>query len=216
MNTVVSIIGRSKSGKTTLIEKLIKELNSRGYRVATVKHAPQGADFDHPGKDSQRHIEAGSDMTALSSPDNLAIMKRVSQDTPLEEIVRLLGEEYDIILTEGFKQGNAPKIEVHRKTAGEPLEDIKKLMAIVTDEALKTETKQYSFEDIPALADLLEKSFIGPQQERISLYVNRMPIPLTSFPRDIIREVILAMASRLRGVGEIDSLQIFLKKHRPK
>jgi len=212
MPPVVSIVGKSRSGKTIVIERLIGELKSRAYRVATIKHAPQGASFDEPGKDSRRHIEAGSEAVVISSPNNVVLVKPVSEDTPVEEIVRLLGEDYDIILTEGFKQGSAPKIEVHRRDAGAPLKDIKKRVAIVTDEPLETKARQFSFEDKKGLADLLEKGFIKPQKERISLYVNNTPVPLTTFPKRIIKNVLVAMVSCLKGVKEVTSLQIFLRK----
>jgi molybdopterin-guanine dinucleotide biosynthesis protein B len=52
MPPVVSIVGKSKSGKTTFVEKLVQELKSRNYRVATIKHIPRGINFDEPGKDS--------------------------------------------------------------------------------------------------------------------------------------------------------------------
>ncbi len=77
MLPVVSIVGKSKSGKTTVIEKLVQELKSRGYRVATIKNIPQGVDFDEPGKDSWRHIQAGSEVTAVSSPDKIVLIKPV-------------------------------------------------------------------------------------------------------------------------------------------
>jgi molybdopterin-guanine dinucleotide biosynthesis protein B len=212
MPPVVSIVGKSKSGKTAVIERLVQELKSRGHRVATIKHAPLGTSFDEPGKDSWRHIEAGSEATVVSSPDNLVLVKPVSQDSTLEEIVRLLGEDYDIILTEGFKQGNAPKVEIHRKDAGAPLTNIKKRIAIVTDEPLETKARQFSFGDNESLADLLERGFINPQKERVSLYVNNTPVTLTTFPKQIITNVVVAMASCLKGVKEISSLQIFLRK----
>lgn len=212
MPPIVSVIGKSKSGKTTLIEKLIKELKSRGYRVATIKHAPQGVSFDEPDKDSWRHLQAGSETTIISSPDKIVLIKPVAQELTLDEITHLLGEDCDIILTEGFKQGNAPKIEVHRKEAGPPLKDIRKLIAIVTDEPLETKARQFSPEDVKGLADLLEKGFIKPQAERISLYINNIPIPLTVFPKQIISNVLLAAVSSLKGISEIDSLQIFLKR----
>jgi len=212
MPPIVSVIGKSKSGKTTLIEKLIKELKSRGYRVATIKHAPQGVSFDEPDKDSWRHLQAGSESTIISSPDKVVMIKSVAQEPALDEITRLLGEDYDIILTEGFKQGSAPKIEVHRKEAGPPFKDIKKLIAIVTDEPLETKARQFSPEDVKGLADLLEKGFIEPQRERISLYINNTPIPLTVFPKQIISNVLLASVSSLKGVSKIESLQIFLKR----
>ncbi len=212
MPAVVSIVGKSKSGKTAVIERLVQELKSRGYRVATIKHAPQGASFDEPSKDSWRHIKAGSEATVVSSPNNLVLVKPVLRDTPIEEIARLLGEDYDIILTEGFKQASTPKIETHRKGAGSPLKNIKRLMAIVTDEPLETKVRQFSFEDNKSLADLLERGFIKPQKERLSLYINNTPITLTTFPKQIITNVLVAMASCLKGVKEISSLQVFLRK----
>lgn len=118
MPPIVSIVGKSKSGKTTLLENLIGELKSRGYKVATIKHAPQGMTFNEPDKDSQRHLQAGSEATAISSPDKIVLVKPVAFDITLDEITSLLGEDYDIILTEGFKKDNAPKIEVHRREVG--------------------------------------------------------------------------------------------------
>ncbi len=212
MTPIVSIVGKSKSGKTTLLEKLIPELKSRGYRVATVKHAPQGITLDEPGKDSWRHIQAGSEATIISSPDKVVIVKPVAAAVSLDEIALLLAEDYDIILTEGFKQDDAPKIEVHRRQVGAPLSNIKKLFAIATDEPLETKTKQFSLDDIKGLADLLETGFIKPQSERVSLYVNNVPVVLSAFPRDIISHVLEAIASSLKGVGEVRNLKFFLKK----
>ncbi len=212
MPSIVSIIGHSKSGKTTLIEKLVRELKSRGYRVATIKHAPQGITLDQPESDSWRHIQAGSEATVISSQDKLVLIKPTASDATLDEIAHLFGEDYDIILTEGFKQDNAPKIEVHRKESGPPLSDIKKLIAIVTDEPLETKARQFSLDDIKGLANLLEEGFIKPQGERLSLYVNNAPIPLSTFPKEFITNSLVAMASSLKGVGEVRSLEVFLKK----
>ena len=212
MPPIVSIVGKSKSGKTALIEKLIGELKSRGYRVATIKHTPQGMTFDEPDKDSWRHIQAGSEATAITSPDKMVLIKPIAQDVTLGEIVRFFGEDYDIILAEGFKQDDAPKIEVHRKEVGPPLTSIRKLIAIVTDEPLETKTRQFPWQDIKGLADLLEEGFIKPQGERTSLYINNVPIVLTTWPKEVITNVILAMASCLKGVGEVRSLDLFLRR----
>jgi len=199
-------------GKTTFIERLVAELKSRGYRVATIKHAPAGMTFAEEGRDSWRHLQAGSAATAVSSPDKVVLVKPIATELTLEEVARLLGEDYDIILAEGFKQSNAPKIEVHRRGVGPPLGDLTKLIAIATDESLPTEARQFSLDDIKGIADLLEKGFIQPQRERISLYVNNVPVVLTSFPREIITNVILALASSLKGVGEISGIDISLRR----
>ncbi len=107
---------------------------------------------------------------------------------------------------------DAPKIEVHRREIGPPLSRVKKLFAIVTDEPLETKTRQFLLDDVNGLADLLEEGFIRPQKNRLSLYVNNVPIPLSGFPRDFIINVLVGMASSLRGVREIDNLEIFMKK----
>lgn len=157
---IVSIVGKSKSGKTTLIEKLVPELKARGYRVATVKHSHHRLSFDEPGKDSWRHAQAGSDCVVIVSPDKVVLIIPNTGDLALDQITRFLGEDYDIILAEGFKRGDAPKIEVHRREVGPPLTSLANLMAIVTDEPLETRKRQFSLEDIKGLVDLLGKSFL--------------------------------------------------------
>jgi len=212
MPPVVSIVGKSKSGKTTLMEELIRELKSRGYRVSTIKHTPQGMTFDVTDKDSWRHIQAGSETTVISSPDRVVLIKPVTRALTVDEITHLIGEDYDIILAEGFKQDSAPKIEVHRREVGPPLSAVKQLIAIATDEPLETKVRQFSLQDIKGLADLLEEGFIEPQRERISLYVNNVFVPLSPFPKKIITDVLLAMASGLKGVKKVRSLDISLRK----
>jgi molybdopterin-guanine dinucleotide biosynthesis protein B len=212
MPPIVSIVGKSESGKTTLIEKLIAELKSRGYRVATVKHTPQESSFDEPGKDSWRHAQAGSEAAVVSTSDKLVLIKPLSRQPIMEQIAYLLGEDCDIILAEGFSQEDAPKIEVHRKQAGPPLGKVRKLVAIATDEPLETKARQFSLEDVKGLADLLEEGFIQPNRERLSLYVNHAPIVLTLFPRQIITNVLLALAASLKGVKRVSSLDIFYRK----
>ncbi len=160
MPPIISIVGESKSGKTTLIEKLISELKSRGYRVATIKHSVHRPGFDKAGKDSWRHLKASSTATAIVSPNQIVLIKTVSEEPGLNEIARLLGKDHDIILTEGFKQSSAPKIEVHRKAAGVLLSRVSNLIAIATDEPLETGVRQFSLNDITGLADMLVSSFI--------------------------------------------------------
>jgi molybdopterin-guanine dinucleotide biosynthesis protein B len=212
MAPIVSIVGRSGSGKTTFLEKLMGELIARGYRVATMKHTPMGMTLGDEEKDSSRHIKAGAIGTIIAAPDRMVLVKPVAEVPSLDEIARAFQEDCDIVLTEGFKQGDAPKIEVHRKSAGPALQDIKKLFAVVTDEPLNTSVKQFKLDDVKGVADLLEEGFIKPQKDRILLYVNDAPIPLSAFPRDIVTNIMLAMANSLKGVGKVRTLKVFVKK----
>jgi molybdopterin-guanine dinucleotide biosynthesis protein MobB len=208
---VVAIVGNSDSGKTTLIEKLIPELTSRGYRVATIKHAPEHVQSAGAQKDSQRHLRAGSAATVISSPDQVTLIKPVTGDPGPEELAGLLGDEYDIILAEGFKHSAAPKVLVHRQAAGQPPADIRGVIATATDEPADGEPGQLSLEDVAALADLIERDLMGGRQ-RLALYVNGRPIPLTPFVMDFMGRTLTGMVSALRGVGEVRSLRLLFRK----
>ena len=112
MLPVVSIIGKSNLGKTILMEGLIWGLKSRGYRVATVRYTSQGMIFDVPDKDNRRHLQAGNGVTVISSPDRVVLVKPVAQTLTFNGVAHFIGEDCDIILNEGFTQGNPLKIEV--------------------------------------------------------------------------------------------------------
>lgn len=212
MAAIISFIGKSNSGKTTLIEKVIRELTSRKYRIATIKHTAEEATLDTPGKDTWRHLRAGSKATAIGSDKRIVLIKPVKGKSTVEEMARLLGEDYDIIITEGFKQGPYPKIEVHRKEIGTLLTGIKNLVAIATDESLDTEIRQFSVDDFVSIADLLEEEYIKPKGERLSLYVNDELMTLSAYPHQIITNLLLAIANSLKGVKKVRNLKIFYRK----
>jgi molybdopterin-guanine dinucleotide biosynthesis protein B len=162
---VVAVVGPSNTGKTTLVEKLIRELKARGYRVATVKHAPQESSVDLPGSDTWRHLQAGSAATALYAPDKLVLMYPDPGPMTLADLARRFGAGYDLLLAEGFKQDPAPKIEVHRAGHAAPLQGIQNRIAVATDEPLPVDLPQYSLEDIDGLADLIRRVIIEPVKE---------------------------------------------------
>jgi molybdopterin-guanine dinucleotide biosynthesis protein MobB len=212
MPPVVSIVGRSKSGKTTLIEKLIVELKARGYHIATAKHTHRDMTTPESDKDSDRHLKAGSEAAMIIDPHGLMMIKPLQNDINITQVAQLIGEDYDLILTEGFKEDDAPKIEVHRKENAPPLEGVKKIFAIATNEPLDTKTRQFPLEDVKGIADLIENGFIKPQQERYTLLVNNTPIALNAFTKEFIVNIQLAMAHGLKGVDKIKTMKIFLKK----
>ncbi len=164
MKPIISIVGKSDSGKTTLLEGLIAELKQRGYRLAVIKHSREDFEFDTVNKDTWRFSQAGSELSAISSTHKLVIFKNVALDFNPRKFSQLISEDYDLILTEGFKRDNYPKIEVHRQNQGRDLvSPPQQLLAIVTDEPLEVDVPQFSKNEIQKLADLIESAVLTQQ-----------------------------------------------------
>ncbi|MDW8102021.1 MAG: molybdopterin-guanine dinucleotide biosynthesis protein B [Anaerolineae bacterium] len=210
---IISVVGRSNSGKTTLLEKLIAVLKKRGYRVGTIKHDTHGFDIDHPGKDSWRHAQAGSDVVVIASPNRLALIKRLESELTLDEVASYI-TDVDIILTEGYKRADKPKIEVHRKAVGgDLLCSPQELLAVVTDEPLNVPVPQFSFEETEALADLLEARVLEKREfPLVSITVDGRGVPIfKEFTRQIVARTIKGMVSALQGgLGRYISIKVDL------
>lgn len=212
MTPVVSIVGKSGAGKTVLIERLISEFKRRGYRIAAVKHSPRSIDVDKPGKDSWTFAQAGSDAVVVSSPDKLVLIKSVDRDPTIEEILHIVGGEFDLVLVEGFRKGKAPKIEVHRRELGEDLLcSTGELAAIVTDGSFDTDVPQFPLTDTQAIADFIEENFILETEGDTFLFVNGKQVFMKPFVKDIIAKVLVAMVSTLKGVGNMKNLDISIR-----
>ncbi len=160
MPPIISVVGKSNSGKTTLIEKLIYELKKRNYRVGVIKHASHGFDIDKEGKDSWRHKTAGANTVVVAAPGIIAMIK----DEPVDSLDRLecYFHNSDLIITEGYKKEKKPKIEVFRPEIHKAplcLND-DSLIAFVSDAPIDTRVPLFRTQEIDKLADLIEKQFL--------------------------------------------------------
>lgn len=168
MIPIVSVVGKSNSGKTTLIEKMIGELIRRGYRVATIKHNRHGFEIDHEGKDSWRHKRAGARTTVIASPHRVAVVEDVERDFEIVELVDRCIRDVDIVLSEGFKKNPFPKIEVNRSEMNQELlcSSADNLLAICSDRKLTAAVPCLDINDIVGLVDLVEKQFLKSSQDK--------------------------------------------------
>ncbi len=152
---VFGFAGYSGSGKTTLIEQLIPRLVARGLTVSLIKHAHHSFDIDKPGKDSWRHREAGATEVLLSSGKRWALMHelRGAPEPGLDRQLLLLSP-CDLVLVEGYKSANIPKIEVHRPSTGSPLlhPNDPAIVAVACDAPLASPLPVLALDDIDGIA----------------------------------------------------------------
>lgn len=157
MRFVSFVAAASNSGKTTLIEKVVRILKARGLRVAVVKHASKGFDLDRPGKDSWRFRQAGADAVMLVGPDRLAVDCSISGIPDLAEIERLL-PDVDIVIQEGFKKNAPNKIEVFRSgvSGQRPLcMDDDTFIALVSDALFDVPIPRFHIDDAEKVAEFI-------------------------------------------------------------
>ena len=151
--SIVAFVGRSNSGKTTLIERVIPELVRAGYKVATVKHTGHGFDLDTEGKDSWRHKRAGASSVVVLSKGSMAMFADVSDQMRVEDVRdRFLDHTYDLIIAEGWKHERYPKIIVVREQVGEIPVSTEGLLAVVSDKPVDLHVPLFGLDDVVGVA----------------------------------------------------------------
>ncbi len=159
---VVSFVGNSGAGKTALLEKVVRELKARGYRVAVIKHSHHDFDIDHEGKDSWRFAQAGSDCVVISSPARVAMVQRSATggEPPLDELVGLVADRVDVVLTEGFHGSGKPQVLVTREgLPADPELGRGEHLAVVSDQRAAGGAPHFDFADVLRLVDFLLAHF---------------------------------------------------------
>ncbi len=140
MAKIVNVVAScSNTGKTVLIEGLIKEIKNRGYTVATIKHDVHGFDIDKEGKDTWRHRKAGAEAVIISSKERMALIREFQEEIPLEELIKQV-EDFDFIIIEGYKKSKYRKLEVYRQGISNKIITPKeKLIGVASDVSLSLE-----------------------------------------------------------------------------
>jgi molybdopterin-guanine dinucleotide biosynthesis protein B len=165
---LLGIAGFKNAGKTTLTERLVRELTQRNYRISTIKHAHHGFDIDHEGRDSWRHRQAGASEVAVVSMKRWALVHELRGEAePLLAEVLAKFSPCDLVITEGYKSESHVKIEVrntalhHPELAGAD----KTVIAIAANGTVKNApVPVFDREDVSAIADfIVERLGLSPR-----------------------------------------------------
>ena len=217
MIPILSVVGKSDSGKTTLLEKLIPELTRRGWRVATVKHDSHGFEVDHPGKDSYRHKQAGAHTAVIASPWRLAMIRDVERDLTLDEIRDRFVQDVDLVLSEGYKNDRQPKIEVFRpEQHDEPIcKRSDGLVALVSDADIDLDVPRFGLDDAAGLAGFIETRFLEqPRPGHVSVRVDGRAVPMKSFVRDFIAGAVRGMLGALKDCDPKGTIDVHVEREK--
>ncbi len=140
----------------------MRELKQRGYRLGVIKHhRHRGLHFDTPGKDSYRFAHAGVDHVVLAGPDAAVHIRSFEEEPSLDSLLSFI-RDVDLILTEGYKRADTPKIEVSRAETGARLvSERNSLIAVVSDQRRDLAVPQFGLGETAALADFVEAHLLG-------------------------------------------------------
>tara|TARA_B100000945_G_scaffold186997_1_gene150036 strand:- start:45 stop:527 length:483 start_codon:yes stop_codon:yes gene_type:complete len=154
---IIGIVGWKNTGKTFFVSEIIKKLKSKNYRIASIKHAHHEFDIDHPNTDSYIHRISGSSQVIISSSKRWAKINELEKqnEKKLDELIAELSET-DIVLVEGYKNENHPKIEVINEKENKHLfKNIKNVVAIISDLNLDTDLKKFKKNEIDKIVNFI-------------------------------------------------------------
>lgn len=154
---IIGFAAYSGTGKTTLIEKLVRNLKAQGLCIAVIKHDGHDFEIDQEGKDSWRFTQAGADISIVSSTHKTVLIEQRPQ--PLKQVAALV-HDVDLILVEGYKQEPLTQIGVCRWASGKGFTaDISRYAAVVTDTDVgDVDIPCFGFDDIQELAEFIMKN----------------------------------------------------------
>lgn len=211
MPPIISIVGKSDSGKTTFLEKLVAEIRSRGYRVGSIKHDTHGFDIDHEGKDSWRHKQAGAAGVIISSPQKIAVVKDTDEDMAIDSLVSQYLSDMDIVFTEGYKREDKPKVEVSRKEMHRELlcQDDDKLVALVSNQVFAVAAPCFDINDAKGVADLLQEKYLKTSTEpSVSLVIDGTFVPLDQSVQETFINALKDMVSLMKKETGVHTIHL--------
>jgi molybdopterin-guanine dinucleotide biosynthesis protein B len=198
MQPIISFVGHSNSGKTTLIEQIIRILSRKGYRVGVLKHTHGAIKADKKGTDTDRFRLAGASISSICD-DKLLVRFEKAQGHSPQAMVQALAKELDLLIIEGYKKEHFPKILFSDQLANA---DLKGIIATVGKKAPQgSKVRHFQPSKITEIIKWLERDIIipGRKNRQVVIEVDGKRLPLKDFVADIIKETIRGALGTLKG-----------------
>jgi molybdopterin-guanine dinucleotide biosynthesis protein B len=198
MNPIISFVGHSNSGKTTLIEQLVRALSRQGYRVGVLKHTHGAIKGDKRGTDTDKFRLAGAAISSICD-DKLLVRFEKAQGHKPQNIVYELAKGLDLLIIEGYKKEHLPKVLFSDKLTET---DLKGIIATVGKKAPSgSRVRHFPSSKVNDIAKWLERDIILPARKsrRVVIEVDGERLPLNDFVSDIIKETIRGALGTLKG-----------------
>jgi len=206
---VIGVAGWKDSGKTLVVERLVASLRNKGLVVGTVKHVHEALSLQPAAKDSARHLDAGAH-TAIALGEGLVLLgKHTGED--LETVVSCYLPLSDVIVVEGFKHAEIPKIVALSGSDG-ILEETENVVAVVCRDKRPKGYPAYAADEIENLVDsLFENEILKPPERRAALLVNGKPVPVNEFVQASLAGVVRGFITALHDIEEPSTIQLTVK-----
>jgi len=156
---ICGIVGLKNSGKTFLINKIIKLLVEKHFKVASIKHAHHNFDIDKEGTDSYMHRESGSSQIIISSSKRWAKIIELDQkkEKTLNELIEEL-DKPDIVIVEGFKNEDHPKMEIIKDNVQQSeylFPKLKNVIGIISNRKIHTSINHFKTNEIDKITEYI-------------------------------------------------------------
>lgn len=198
MQPIISFVGHSNSGKTTLIEQIVRNLARKGYRVGVLKHTHGAIKADKRGTDTDRFRLAGATISSICDDKLLVRFEKATGHRP-KDIVQALSRELDLLIIEGYKKEHFPKVLFSDQL---PDVNLKGIIATVGKKAApNSKVRHFPPSRSNEIAKWLERDIIipGRKSRQVVIEVDGTRLPLNDFVADIIKETIRGALSTLKG-----------------
>jgi len=198
MNPIISVVGHSNSGKTTIIEQIVRILSRKGYRVGVLKHTHGAIKADKMGTDTDRFRLAGAGISSICDDKMLVRFEKAQGHSP-KAIVQALSKELDLLIIEGYKKEHYPKVLFSDELS---VADLKGVIATVGKKKISSgKVRHFQPSKIAEIIKWLERDIIipGRKSRQVVIEVDGKRLPLKDFVADIIKETIRGALGTLKG-----------------